>query len=572
MTLAAVDRPPASRREWSAVALAWVVSSATLLTWLLGSSTEALRESLKRLQFWSLECCVLLGLLFGVCIVKEVVRGLRRSDGVRMAALITVAVGLTLFVAPRTNRLYYDEQIYQSVGQNLADSRLAQVCNDGSVEYGRLHCAIGEYNKQPYGYPHVLSLAYRLFGVHEATAFAVNAAVMAATVCAVYLLVAILFRDQEAALFAGLIVALTPEQLIWSATAAVEPSASFASAVALLAAAHFLRSGSTAALGGAAVAAAYAVQFRPESLLILPVIGLLVWPRLKGELLRPRLWWTGLLFLGLAAIHVGHLVAVKDLEWGSREARFSLSYVPANLRVNGWFYLYDERFPLAFTLLAVLGLSVGRERRERLTLAIYFLVYFAVGLVFYAGSYNYGADVRYSLMTYPPLAMLGGLGAARLVRLVARIGPGAPARALVMTAMAFQFLWYAPVVRATTEEAWAARADVRFARSLAPELPRNSYVLTQNPGMFHLWGTNAGQMSLIVRNPAYLRFLIDRYTGGVYVHWNFWCNVSDPVQQALCRDAIAANPVELIREYRERDQHFGLYRMRIRRPESGGSE
>ena len=35
-------------------------------------------------------------------------------------------------------------------------------------------------------------------------------------------------------------------------------------------------------------------------------------------------------------------------------------------------------------------------------MAIYFLVFFAIDLVFYAGSYNYGADVRYSLMTYPP--------------------------------------------------------------------------------------------------------------------------------------------------------------------------
>jgi len=194
-------------------------------------------------------------------------------------------------------------------------------------------------------------------------------------------------------------------------------------------------------------------------------------------------------------------------------------------------------------------------------MAAYFLVYFAVGLLFYAGSYNYGADVRYSLMTYPPIAVLGGLGAATLIRLVTRLRPGVPARALMISAVGFQFLWYAPVVRATTEEGWAARADVRFARSLTSELPRNSYVLTQNPGMFHLWGINAGQMSLIVRNPPYLRFLTERYTGGVYVHWNFWCNVPDPVQRELCREAVAANPAEVVREYRERDQHYVLYRM-----------
>ena len=151
--------------------------------------------------------------------------------------LAVLGAALTLTVAPRTNRIFYDEQIYQSIGQNLADLRLAQVCHDGSVEYGRLHCASGDYNKQPYAYPHVLSLAYRLFGVHAWTAFAVNAAVMAATACAVYLLVCVLFANRDAALFAGLLITLTPQQLMWSATAAVEPSASLALVVALLMAA-----------------------------------------------------------------------------------------------------------------------------------------------------------------------------------------------------------------------------------------------------------------------------------------------------------------------------------------------
>ena len=131
----------------------------------------------------------------------------------------------------------------------------------------------------------------------------------------------------------------------------------------------------------------------------------------------------------------------------------------------------------------------------------------------------------------------------------------------MLAAMAFLFLGYAPVVRATTEEAWAARADVRFARRFAQELPPNSYVLTHNPGMFQLWGYSAGQLPLIVENPAYVRYLSGRYTGGVFVHWNFWCNVQDPVHPGFCRRALELGPVELVREYRERDQRFALYRI-----------
>ena len=561
MTPASMNPAP-SRRAWIAVGLAWLGSLTVLLAWLLGTSTGDLREQLRAWQFWSLDVCVLLGVLVGVCLLKTVKHGAGRRDGARMAVLAALAAGLTLFAAPRTNRIFYDEQIYQSIGQNLADLRLAQVCNDGSVEYGRLRCASGEYNKQPYAYPHALSLAYRLFGVHEGTAFAVNAAAMASTVCAVYLLVWVLFRDRDAALFAGLLIALTPQQLVWSATAAAEPSASLALVIALLCAAHYWRAGGPAALGAAVVAAAYAIQFRPESFLILPVIGVVIWPRLRGELERPRGWWAAILFLWLVGIHLGHLVAVRHVDWGTGVARFSLGYVAANLRVNGWFYLYDERFPAAFTLLAIAGLSAVPYRRERVLMAIYFLLFFAVYLMFYAGSYNYGADVRYSLMTYPPIAILGGLGAAQLARRIARFGTGVPAVALTATILVFQFLWYAPLVRATTEEAWAARADVRFAHAFARELPRNSYVLTHNPGMFHLWGVNAGQMSLAVANPAYMSLLARRHTGGIYLHWNFWCNTQDPAQQEICRKAVAAGPAEIVEEYRERDERYAFYRMK----------
>jgi hypothetical protein len=50
------------------------------------------------------------------------------------------------------------------------------------------------------------------------------------------------------------------------------------------------------------VAAAYAIQFRPESLLILPVIGFAIWPRFRGDAASAG-WWAATLFLWLVAIH-----------------------------------------------------------------------------------------------------------------------------------------------------------------------------------------------------------------------------------------------------------------------------
>jgi hypothetical protein len=398
-------------------------------------------------------------------------------------------------------------------------------------------------------------------GVRPAVAFAVNAGVMALTIAAIYLLVWLLFKDRDAAFFAALLAALTPEQIIWSATAAVEPSASLAAVGALLFAALAARSHRTVALAGAAVAAAYAIQFRPESFLILPVAAVVLWPRLRQEIAAARLWWIGLLFVALVAVHVAHLFAVRNMEWGAADARLSWRFVADNLRVNGQFLFWDERFPLLFTVLAIVGVTTRRFGRGALAVCLYFFLFFGIYLFFYAGSFNYGADVRYSVLTVPSIAVLGGLGAARLAAGLGRLAPPVAGRAIVTAVLGLQFLWYSPVVRATTEEAWAARADVRFAHTFAAELPPNAYVLTHNPGMFQVWGVNAGQLSLPVRNPEYLDILASRYAAGVYVHWNFWCNVQDPIQPEFCRKALGLKSFSLVREYRERDYRYAFYRL-----------
>src|SRR4029079_11769062 len=93
-------------------------------------------------------------------------------------------------------------------------------------------------------------------------------------------------------------------------------------------------------------------------------------------------------------------------------------------------------------------------------------------------------------------------------------------------------LWRMRLVGATGEQAWAARADVKYARAFVESLPPNSFVLTHNPSMFHLWKTAAAQMSMVTADRGGADRLFTQYSGGVYLHWNFWCNVPDQVQNA----------------------------------------
>jgi hypothetical protein len=555
-----------SPAHWVLLAGAWLLVSAGIVLWLKDTPDVALRDQLRRWQFWSLETQFVLLVALSWRCAPPLLRslGLRARDLLFPAAVALFAFLLVTFVVPRTNRIYYDEHIYQSVGQNLADLHLAQMCNDGTVEYGSLQCWRGEYNKEPDGYPYLLSLAYRVAGVHEGVAFALNTVFAALTVLVVFLLTTALTDSRVAGLGAAMVAALIPEHLRWSHTAAAEPSAALACAVAVLAAMAFVRLRSTPALLWAAVASAFAAQVRPECLLVVPLAAAIVMMQAPRELARPRFWWIGLAGLVLLAAHAGHLAAVRHESWGASGPRLSTAYFATNLATNGWFFLWDARFPVVYSALALAALVSWRRNRLVVIPAFYFLLFWGIFLFFYAGSYNFGADDRFSLMTSVPVAVMAGIGASSVVRMLATRGwlPAMPATTLIAVALSVQFLWYMPFVRATGEEAWNARADVTFAREAAARLPGNAIVLTHNPTMFHVWGYNAAQVSLATSEASYVETVLrTRYAGGVFFHWNYWCDVADPLQQSFCTSVLERFPHTLVREYRERNYRFAIYRL-----------
>jgi hypothetical protein len=523
-----------------------------------------LRARLMRSQLWFLEAQFLLFLVSTAMNLRDLVRFLELGRPVlkAVAGVSLLMLVLVLLVAPRTNRIYFDEHIYQAVAQSLSDTHVAQICNDGRVEYGILSCERGEYNKEPHGYPYLLSVVYRFAGVSEPVAHALNATLAALLVWVIFFTACLLFADAWAGVWAALIVTLIPQQLLWSHTAAAEPSAALMAATAILATMFYVRRQTGTSLLWAVSAVAFALQFRVEVGLIVPVVLLAVVLYAPRELARPRLWWGACLGLALGAAHVAHLAAIRDESWGSSGDRLALAHFWPNLAVNGWFYLTDARFPAAFTFIALIGL-VRKPDRSVLIAASLFLLFWGIFLFFYAGSYNFGADVRFSLMTYPWLALLAGRGVSLLLSttqvVAARDGA---ARVVAASVLALIFSWYLPQVRAVGDEAWAARADIEFVHRVMPTLPENSVVLTHTPSVFLLNGVNAAQMSLVMSEPAYVTGqLSSRHAGGVFLHWNAWCGYLDLEQQAFCHGALKSFSSELFIEHRERDFRYAFYRL-----------
>ncbi len=556
----------AGSAKWlAALGLGWAGVGAGLYGWLHGRETWELRQELVTLQFYSLEIGFVAAVAFSALALPRLVRGFGDSRRTLLLLAATTLAGLVLLtgVVERTPRIFFDEQIYLSIGQNLADEHKAWMCSEGSTEYGSVVCHRGEYNKQPYGYPYLLSLVYRLAGVGEWAGWLVNNLCFLLLPWTVYAASRLLFDDRGAALWAALVATLIPQQLMWSNTAASETSAALMVLAAVVSALFFVRERSATALAWTVVTTSFALQFRPESILAVPLVAgvlLLLAPR---ELLRPRLLAAALAGLVLSAAILGHLVAVSGESWGAVDApRMSADYFLDNLRTNGLFYLKNVRFPALYTVLALLG-AVRGWRREVLVPIVHFLLFWGIFLFFYAGSYDYGADVRYSLMSYPPLAILAGRGLAGLLALAPQARRAEASRAAVAL-VAFNFLAFLPLVRAAGEESWAARSDVAIARQLRDQLPANSIVLTHNPNMFLVWGANAAQASFGADEEGYVEdYLAPRYSGGVFFHWSYWCNVQVEEQASVCERMFERFPADLVDERRVRDQRFALYRLKF---------
>ena len=513
-----------------------------------------LRDWLLRWQFWALELQFVLVVATTAVEMPRLVRRLPRAGATMASAAVVGLLAWTLsaYVSPRTSRIYYDEQIYQGIGQNLSDLHLAQMCNEGIVEYGRLQCWRGEYNKEPYGYPYLLSLAYRIAGVSDVVAFRLNNLVAGLAAGLAVVLSALLFGELRGAALSGLILALIPMQIAWSNTAAAEASAALLGGLAVLAAAQFAQARTTSSLAWTVAVVAFATTFRPESILIVPLAAAVIGILAPREFAKARLWCAVAVGLLIVSVTWWHLVAVSGESWGTSGSRLGWTFARANLPVNFWFYFGDGRFPILFSAAALVGLITPGFRREKALLGVFFLTFWAVFVSFYAGSYNYGADVRYSLLSSLPLAVLAGSGASWVAGMAALRWPQARVTLVTPAIILVQFLWYVPLVRATGEEAWGARADVAFAKESAASLPRNAVVLTHNPAMFHVWGINAAQMSSAATDGPYVGSqLFSRYAGGVFLHWNFWCNVADPTQVAFCQSVLEGFGHELIAERRQ---------------------
>ncbi|MBF0558875.1 MAG: glycosyltransferase family 39 protein [Nitrospirae bacterium] len=494
--------------------------------------------------------------------LKDLLAGLGIKKGILLVVVVLAGFAMSMFLAPRTHRIFYDETIYMNVGQNIAFLDKAGMCNDGYFDHKKYACSEMEFNKQPYAYPFLVGLVFKVFGTSETAGFVLNNVIYALSVFIAFMIGYLLFGNFYPAFFSSVIFALIPDNLMWSNATSAELSASCFIGLAICSALLFVRNKDLKSLFLFSVIVPFSVQFRMESMLVVPLVIFAIALEDRKAFTKKSLYLFGALAFALVVAHLVHIYAVRGDSWGSSGPRMDFSYLKNNLRTNTFYYIDNRMFPRFYTVLAFLGLFFRKDLlKGRAFLAVWFLCLWGIYMFFYAGSYGYGADVRYSLMSFMPLSLLAGLGLYRAGTLFehkkARIVCGTLAAAVAV----WSFIHFIPAIRIIGEEACQARADHFYVQKMAAMLPDNSIVLTHNPNMFLLLGKNAAQAGAAYYDFRKMKSYYDRYKGGVYFHFNFWCNVDDPVQKSFCASMLDKYSHTKIAAWRDRSYDFILYKL-----------
>ncbi len=476
--------------------------------------------------------------LFSFKDLKKLFKKIDRKTWIVLLLVFLVGFSLRVFVAPHTHRLYFDEDMYLEMGQNIVRSGRAVVCQYGTPD----KCYSWIYNKEPAGYPFLISTCF-LFGNIETPAYYFTAIISSLTILTVFFIAYLLFENKKISLFSTLIFVLIPVAIRWAPTTSTDTVFMFFSGLVVFAFLSYFKNSSNRLLLFSFASLAYAIQIRPEGiLLIFIVMFMFIFFKRNLFSMIGKKWFLIIfvIFLLLIVPHLLHLNSVKEDNWGSSQNKLGLEYVSGNLYDNGMFFFENTRFPVVFSIFALIGLFLYRFWKESLFLVLWFVLFFGLYLLFYAGSFNYGVDVRYSLTMYPPVAILGGCGAFLIAdtlnkfvaKLVDRKWSSMISIVVVILVISASFFPFISFVSSNGEKAWDARLHHDFLVEKMKELDDDSWIITLVPSIVLINGKNAIDPNFL-RDQEKLNKLLTKNTS-IYFYEGYWCQ-SEPFKSNICQ-------------------------------------
>ena len=475
--------------------------------------------------------------------IKVLFKKIKTKTWLILLLIFIIGFSLRMFATPHTNRVYFDEDIYLDIAKEIVVRQDAGLCNYGDQN----GCYDSTFMKWPNGHPFLLAISYLFFGSSQEIGFEM-AAFLGSLCIIIVFLVGYLFSEKEkVGIYSALIFSLLPVHIMWSGTAASEPTFVFFILLTLLAFLMAFKSKmkSWNLYFFGIMCLTYAIQIRSEGGILLPIFGIFILlfdDKLKTRLLDRKFLLAWSLMLILITPYIIHTIHAGQTDtWGSSGKKFSLEFVKRNLPENLHFWLKGYKTlenPFLFTIFALIGLGylLIKNRKVGIFLSFGFLIFFTLYVFFYAGSVKFGADVRYSLTGYPWYVVFAGYGLYFIHCLLEKSLKNEWLILGLLFALIFVIFYlnstYVFEEIGEIQEAKHARAYHNFAVETVKTLPKDCYILSHTPSMFlimdypslQLWN---GQNEKIMNE-------IFNKTNCIVFDDNYWCNI-EPYKSSVCK-------------------------------------
>ncbi len=520
--------------------------------------------------FWFYALVLIINLLLIVISIcfgyKDLVSGfkkIKKSTWIILIIILLFGFYLRMFVVPHSHHIFFDEDIYLNMAQNIVNEGKACLCNYGNTE----NCFNCISNKQPYGLPAFYSIFFFLFGVSETVAVNVSIIIATFSILLVFLVSYLIFKEEKLSVYSALVFTLVPIHLRWSVTQALGPLLIFFSLLTILLFLIYLEKRKGFILFAFFCTLAYACQIRPESMLMAVVAAsfFIFMDHNIFKTVRDKKFLIALiLFFILILPTVEHTDNMKHEDWGASGSKFSKDIIKRNLADNSRFFVENTRFPLIFTIFSIIGLILGLYKypRKIAPFIIWFLLFFAIFIPFYAGSFNYGKDVRFSLNLYPSVAIFSGLGFYLLNLILLKrfkqkkqffkLG----IHILIMLLILLSFIPFIGLVSNYGEKGWDAKAAHDFAVSEAPNI-KNCMVISKVPSMFLVEGVPAMQIFLVSDKEMMMK--LHKEYDCVMFYEEYWCINSEVDREGICSNFKMDYKLKTYKSFEIKDKTYTFY-------------
>lgn len=330
--------------------------------------------------------------------IREFLSKIDKNTWLILVLIFLTALIIRVFVPPHQHIMYIDEAWYMEAGKDMLQTGYQ-----------------GDYPKS-IGWPFILTIFFRIFGISNWTALYTSTILGALTVFNIFFLAFIITNNKPISLASSLIFSLFASHIRWSASAETNIASLFFILLTMFFCFLYYKNKRTSLLWLALVSLAFTNQFRPENYTFpfLFLFGCILFNKkfLKNVNIRFILPWLVLLILSFADLVqiLNFYTSTNWIEQHTNEAttgkNFGLDNFIYNSAMYGQYFINNKFQPLLFTIFLVAGLfyMFYKQRQEALFLLGWFcciLFVYSFSFPFIGGSTDVSAKTRYFMSFYP---------------------------------------------------------------------------------------------------------------------------------------------------------------------------